>query len=94
VPPLVVFLAKAKILDEYDLSSLHSIFCGAAPLSEEVETLANKRLGGIAIRQAYGMTETTLSVTASPIEGNKHGSSGILVSGTKCKVNNHLMTYL
>jgi acyl-CoA synthetase (AMP-forming)/AMP-acid ligase II len=92
VPSLVVYLAKAKIVDEYDLSSLRHIFCGAAPLSEETETLVKKRVGVDSIRQAYGLTETTLAVIATPQNRNKSGSAGMLLPGVKCKVNNHLIT--
>lgn len=92
VPSLVVFLAKAKIVDEYDLSSVQHVFSGAAPLSKESETLLKKRLRVQSIKQAYGMTETTLVVTLPPPNGNKSGSSGILVAGVKCKVNNPLIT--
>jgi long-subunit acyl-CoA synthetase (AMP-forming) len=93
VPPLVVFLAKAKVVDEYDLSSVRVIKCGAAPLSEEMETLVRKRLVGLeSVTQGYGLTETTLSVTYSPPSGSKRGSVGMLIPGMQCKVNNHLMT--
>jgi long-subunit acyl-CoA synthetase (AMP-forming) len=92
VPSLVVFLAKAKIVDKYDLSSLLAIICGAAPLSEEIETLLRKRLGLYSITQRYGLTETTLSVTAAPVTGNKTGSVGVLLPDVHCKVNNHFLT--
>ncbi|GFG35622.1 hypothetical protein Cfor_02545, partial [Coptotermes formosanus] len=87
VPPLVVFLAKAKVVDEYDLSSVRVIKCGAAPLSEEMETLVRKRLVGLeSVTQGYGLTETTLSVTYSPPSGSKRGSVGMLIPGMQCKV--------
>jgi acyl-CoA synthetase (AMP-forming)/AMP-acid ligase II len=92
VPSLVVFLAKAKIVDKYDLSSLRVIKCGAAPLSEEIETLLRKRLGLDSVTQGYGMTETTLSVTGTPVTGNKMGSVGVLLPDVQCKVNNHFLT--
>jgi acyl-CoA synthetase (AMP-forming)/AMP-acid ligase II len=92
VPSLVVFLAKAKIVDKYDLSSLHAIKCGAAPLSEEIEALVRERLRLESISQGYGMTETTLSVTNTPLSGNKTGSVGILLPEMQCKVNNHFIT--
>jgi long-subunit acyl-CoA synthetase (AMP-forming) len=91
VPSLVIFLSKAKIVDKYDLSSVKMIYCGAAPLSEKVETLLRKRLGLDSIMQGYGLTETTLTIVASPPFGGKSGSVGLLVPGIKCKVNNLLM---
>jgi acyl-CoA synthetase (AMP-forming)/AMP-acid ligase II len=92
VPSLVVFLAKAKIVDKYDLSSLHAVKCGAAPLSEEIETLLRKRLGLDLVSQGYGLTETTLSVTGTPVTGNKMGSVGVLLPDVQCKVNSHFVT--
>lgn len=43
VPPIVVFLAKAPIVEKFDLSSIIAVWCGAAPLSSETITLALKR---------------------------------------------------
>lgn len=92
MPPLVVFLAKADIVDKYDLSSLQHIYCGAAPLSEETETLVKKRLGIEAVIQAYGLTESTLVVIGPPESGIlKKGSVGKLRPGVKCKVSRHLI---
>jgi acyl-coenzyme A synthetase/AMP-(fatty) acid ligase len=92
VPPLVVFLAKAEIVDEYDLSSVQRIYSGAAPLSEEIETLVKKRLGIDSVSQAYGLTETTLIVIGQ-LESvvKKKGSVGTLRPGVKCKVNSNLI---
>jgi acyl-CoA synthetase (AMP-forming)/AMP-acid ligase II len=92
VPSLVVFLAKAKIIDKYDLSSLRAIKCGAAPLSEEIEVLVKERLGLESISQGYGLTETTLAVTGAPVSGNKTGSVGVLLPEVQCKVNKHFVT--
>lgn len=44
VPPLMVFLAKHPIVDQYDLSSLILLVCGAAPLSKETEDQIKERL--------------------------------------------------
>lgn len=43
VPPLMVFLAKHPLVDEYDLSSLQNIYCGAAALGKEVEEAVKAR---------------------------------------------------
>lgn len=83
VPPLMVFLAKHPMVDNYDLSSVKIIWCGAAPLSREIEEGVKKRLNNPEIRQAYGMTETTLSVLKIPPDCTKPGSVGVLVPGTQ-----------
>jgi acyl-coenzyme A synthetase/AMP-(fatty) acid ligase len=92
VPSLVVFLAKAKIVDKYDLSSLRAIKCGAAPLSEEIEILVRKRLRLDSFSQGFGMTETTHALTGTPVTVNKTGSVGVLLPDVQCKVNNHFLT--
>ena len=35
-PPMVLALAKQPIVDQFDLSTLKTIGCAAAPLSQEV----------------------------------------------------------
>jgi 4-coumarate--CoA ligase len=58
VPPVVVALAKHPAVKKYDLSSVQSIGCGAAPLGretcEEAEALWK---GAVNIKQGWGMTE-------------------------------------
>ena len=56
VPPIVLGLAKHPAVDQYDLSSIQSMFSGAAPLGAEVEQACAQRLG-CRIMQGYGMTE-------------------------------------
>ncbi len=45
VPPIVLFLAKHPIVDNYDLSSVHTYFSGAAPLGGDTVKMAMERLG-------------------------------------------------
>jgi long-subunit acyl-CoA synthetase (AMP-forming) len=85
VPRIIVFLAKADV-SRYDLSSVRLVLCGAAPLKQEIQSLAAERLGLHQICQGYGLTEATLSLTASPNNKKVIGSSGILVPETECKV--------
>lgn len=87
VPPLLVFLAKHPLVDKYDLSSLKEIWCGAAPLSKEVQIAVTERLGIKTIRQGYGMTETSLAVLTNDSEEKVvYGSCGTVVPGTMAKV--------
>lgn len=85
VPPLMVFLAKHPIVDKYDLSCIKTIWCGAAPLSREVEEAVKKRLNNPEIKQGYGMTELTFSVLKNPDDNKKQGSTGKLVAGCSGK---------
>jgi acyl-CoA synthetase (AMP-forming)/AMP-acid ligase II len=75
VPPIVLALAKQPQVDRYDLSSLHTLFSGAAPLGENVAMAASARLGCRVI-QGYGLTET------SPVtHATRAGSDRIRVAG-------------
>ncbi|KAL5284112.1 hypothetical protein ACFFRR_006404 [Megaselia abdita] len=86
VPPLMVFLAKHPIVDKYDLSSLVMLLSGAAPLSKETEDAIKARIGVPTIRQGYGLSEGTLSLTVQSDEKCKPGSVGVLRKGLYAKV--------
>ncbi|MGV9825860.1 MULTISPECIES: AMP-binding protein [unclassified Gordonia (in: high G+C Gram-positive bacteria)] len=55
-PPVAVALAKHPIIDKYDLSSLHTMLSGAAPLDDELGKAVAKRLN-LHMLQGYGMSE-------------------------------------
>lgn len=56
VPPVLITLNNSKIAKSYDLSSLRAVMSAAAPLGNEV-TEAFEAKFGVAITQAYGLTE-------------------------------------
>ncbi len=85
VPPIVLGLAKHPAVDEYDLSSLRKIFCGAAPLGGELGDEAANRIG-CPIVQGYGMTELSPVSHATAGADSKSGSSGVTVPNTECRV--------
>ncbi|EFX04716.1 4-coumarate-CoA ligase [Grosmannia clavigera kw1407] len=62
VPPIAVALSKHPLARRYDLSSIETVNCGAAPLSND-SAVAVERLWpperGIVLRQGWGMTEVT-----------------------------------
>ncbi|XP_053681935.1 uncharacterized protein LOC128732670 [Sabethes cyaneus] len=86
VPPLVVFLAKHPLVDSYDLSSVDTLLCGAAPLSKETEDLVKQRLNIRHVRQGYGMSETTLATLVQSEDSHKAGSVGKVQVGTLAKI--------
>ncbi|KAG7200141.1 hypothetical protein KM043_000579 [Ampulex compressa] len=86
VPPIMVFFAKHPLVDQYDLTSVKEIWCGAAPLSENVQKVVATRLNVPLIKQGYGLTETTLAVLKSPEGVTKYGSVGTLAPGISAKV--------
>lgn len=73
-------------MDKYDLSSLKVIWCGAAPLSKDVEDAVRNRVGVPVIRQGYGMTEGTLAFTGQTDDYHQSGSVGVIRKGTWGKI--------
>lgn len=82
----MVFLAKSPLVDQYDISSLRVIFCGAAPLTHEVEQAVSARLNRPMIRNGYGMTEGTVAFTGQNYEFCKSGSVGKIIAGVQGRV--------
>lgn len=87
VPPLVLTLSRAPQVQNYDLSALRVIHCGAAPLAHEIASACRDRLG-VEIRYGYGMTEVSPLSHASLVEPDKHkpGSVGFCLPNTECKI--------
>jgi acyl-CoA synthetase (AMP-forming)/AMP-acid ligase II len=87
VPPIVLLLSNNPIVADYDLSSLHTLFSGAAPLGESLTRACMERLN-CKIRQGYGMTETSPVTHSSPSAAGevKFGSVGVLAPNTQCKI--------
>ncbi len=87
VPPIVIALSKNPVVDNYDLSQLKTIFCGAAPLDENLTRACMQRLD-CDVRQGYGMTETSPVTHSSPADPAqvKFGSVGVPAPNTECKV--------
>ena len=86
-PPMVLGLATAREVDEYDLSSLRYAISGAAPLVVDVTERAQKRLGCL-IRQGYGMTEASPGTNLVPdaeFATIPAGSVGKLVPSTEAR---------
>jgi acyl-coenzyme A synthetase/AMP-(fatty) acid ligase len=55
VPPIIITMTKSRdVVAKYDLSSVNSIFTGAAPLGEETAEDLQKMFPSWAIRQGYG----------------------------------------
>jgi acyl-CoA synthetase (AMP-forming)/AMP-acid ligase II len=86
VPPIILALAKHPAVDAYDLSPLHYIMSGAAPLGPDLAAACAGRLG-CAVVQGYGLTEASPVTHLTPDAGpNKPGSIGPPLPGTECRV--------
>lgn len=86
VPPLLLFLSKTPLLNNYDLSCVQEITTGAAPLGKEIEQDVKNRFKVSRVRQAYGLTEATLAVLMMPRRDNKNGCCGKPVPGMSLKI--------
>lgn len=64
-PPVIVRLARDKMVENYDISSVKMITCGAAPLTKELVDTVYSRLN-IKINQAYGLSETSPMTHTQP----------------------------
>jgi 4-coumarate--CoA ligase len=84
-PPMVVALAKHPMVDNYDLSSLKTIFSGAAPLSAELAIECGARLD-CEVVQGYGMTELSPVTHATPPGKFKPGSAGVTLPNTQVRI--------
>ncbi|TKA80754.1 hypothetical protein B0A55_02694 [Friedmanniomyces simplex] len=81
VPPIAVALTKRPEVREYDISSVTSAGCGAAPLGRESALDFDRTVarGGYRLRQGWGMTEITCSAIGwDPRSGITSGAVGEL----------------
>ncbi|KAK5648569.1 hypothetical protein RI129_003461 [Pyrocoelia pectoralis] len=86
VPPILHFLLKSPMVNNYDISSLKVIFIGAAPLGKDIYEDALKRFKDVSIRQLYGTTETSGICTIQQSTDCSSGDVGSLVCNFQCKV--------
>ncbi|MEZ4522291.1 MAG: AMP-binding protein [Thermomicrobiales bacterium] len=85
VPPIVVALGKHPMVDDFDLSSLLSVFSGAAPLGEDLANEVRTRLG-CDILQGYGLTETSPVTHCSPSNPEVRSSIGAPIPNTEVRI--------
>ncbi|RII05543.1 AMP-dependent synthetase/ligase [Alternaria sp. MG1] len=87
VPPVALALAKAPIVDQYDLKSLRDLHSSAAPAPLEIITAVNKRIEA-PVRQAYGLSEAAPAVCSQRIEDwdKPMGTSGRLLPNMSAKL--------
>jgi long-chain acyl-CoA synthetase len=74
--PTMLQILLAMPLEDYDLSDLRYIVSGASPLSTDVVTEFERRVPSVHIRQGYGLTETSASMTVTDPNERKLGSVG------------------
>ena len=87
VPPIVLALARHPLVDQFDLSSLKLVGCGAAPLDEALQQACAERLGCL-VTQGYGLTETSLACHTTPQDPARvrRGSVGQTLTNMESKI--------
>src|SRR6266508_5418789 len=85
VPSMVQILLGAP-LEEYDLSSLRYLNCGAPPLSVEVANEFERRVPGVELCEGYGSTEAGAVVAVNRLGARKLGSVGPPIPGCEVRV--------
>ena len=86
-PPIAVALAKHPLVDQFDISSVHTVFSGAAPLDGETAELAGRRINA-RMMQGYGMSE--LSPVSHAMPHDRHdipvSSVGAMLPNQVCRL--------
>ncbi|MGX5682898.1 AMP-binding protein [Schumannella luteola] len=86
-PPIAVALAKHPSVDDVDISSVRTLFSGAAPLDGATADAAAQRLGARML-QGYGMSE--LSPVSHAMPSERHdipvSSVGVMLPNQQCKL--------
>jgi acyl-CoA synthetase (AMP-forming)/AMP-acid ligase II len=86
VPPMVLGLMTAGVVDDYDLSTLRLLTSAAAPLGADVARACAGRLG-CRVKQAYGMTEVSGGTHIAPDAGpDRPDSIGPALPGVECRI--------
>ena len=83
--PSMIHLLLAQPLEEFDLSSLRVLGCGAAPLAPQMAEEIERR-ASVTVRQGYGLTETAALIATNPVGREKPGSVGVPIPGAVVKI--------
>ena len=86
VVPSMLHLLLAQPLEEFDLSSLVYLGCGAAPLAPQTAAEIERRIPSVTVRQGYGLTETAALISTSPAGHEKPGSVGVPIPGAEMRI--------
>ena len=84
--PTMLQILLAMPLEDHDLSSLRYVISGASPLSKEVMEEFERRVPSVTIREGYGLTETSASMTLNPHDNRRVGSVGKPSSGFEVRI--------
>ena len=86
VPRLFVVLNEAPETAKYDLKSVKACISGAAPLPKAVADRFREVTGGAKLVEGYGLTETSPVTHVNPFDAPKHGTIGLPIPDTDCRI--------
>jgi long-chain acyl-CoA synthetase len=86
VPRLFVALNEAPETQKYDLKSVKACISGAAPLPKAVADRFRDITGGANLVEGYGLTETSPVTHVNPFDAPKHGTIGLPIPDTDCRI--------
>jgi long-chain acyl-CoA synthetase len=86
VPRLFVALNEAPETRKYDLKSVKACISGAAPLPRAVAERFAEVTGGAHLVEGYGLTETSPVTHVNPFDEPKHGTIGLPIPDTDCRI--------
>jgi len=86
VPRLFVALNEAPETAKYDLKSVKACISGAAPLPRAVAEKFHQVTGGANLVEGYGLTETSPVTHVNPFDEPKHGTIGLPIPDTDCRI--------
>jgi long-chain acyl-CoA synthetase len=85
VPSMLAALLSMP-LEDYDLSSLRALSCGAAPLPADLARELTRRIPSLELREGYGCTESGAVISTSPAGKVKPGSVGLPLPGYEVRI--------
>ena len=86
VPRLFVALNESPETPKYDLKSVKACISGAAPLPRAVAERFHEVTNGANLVEGYGLTETSPVTHVNPFDEPKHGTIGLPIPDTDCKL--------
>src|SRR6266568_567578 len=84
--PAMVQMLLAQPLEDFDLSALRYVNCGAAPLAAETREQWERRVPGSEILEGYGCTESGAVISVNPPGASRPGSAGLPIPGYQVSI--------
>jgi long-chain acyl-CoA synthetase len=84
--PSMLAMLLAQPLEDYDLSELRYLSCGAAPLPAALAREFQRRVPSATVMEGYGCTETAGIISATPPAAPRPGTVGKPVPGVELRL--------